>query len=204
MPMTLFLLPFMLSHFTIKAAASTLTTSRHYCSNSSTFTPNSTYHTNLNHVLCDLVSAASGDKGFFFNSSDVSSSEAIYGGFMCKDDVSKKECKACVKNASLKITRVCHMTKFSVLWYHQCMLGYSDANFSSTMEAKTWLDGYNEENIEKLDDFMKLLNMTMVHAARKTAQHPPRKYGYRDTKYTPEKKKHRLRSSSKGKVEPYS
>ncbi|KAI6703962.1 hypothetical protein NL676_013098, partial [Syzygium grande] len=89
------------------------------------------------------------------------------------------------------------MTKFSVLWYHQCMLGYSDANFSSTMEAKTWLDGYNEENIEKLDEFMKLLNRTMVHAARKAAQHPPRKYGYRDNKYTPEKKKHRLRRSSK-------
>ncbi|KAF8029974.1 hypothetical protein BT93_E2407 [Corymbia citriodora subsp. variegata] len=180
MPMTLLLLLCTLSFATINAAESTLTMSEHYCSNSGTFAPNSTYQANLNRVLADLVSNAYSDsnEGFFFNSS-----EAVYGSFMCKGDVSKKECAECVKNASVEITRICRMTNVSILWYDQCMLRYSNANFSSTVEMKPWLGGYNEENIEQPDKFMKLLNKTMDYTVREAAEHPPRIYGHRDAKF---------------------
>ncbi|KAF8029975.1 hypothetical protein BT93_E2408 [Corymbia citriodora subsp. variegata] len=183
MPMTLFLLLCTLSFSTINAAEFTLTISKHHCSNSSTFAPNSTYRANLDRVLHDLVSNASSshDTGFF------TSSEAVYGSFMCKGDVSKGECEECVKNASLEITRLCQLTKVSILWYDQCMLRYADVNFSSTVEMEPLLDDYNGENTEKPDELAKLLNKKMNYAAREAALHSPRMYGHSETKFTREK-----------------
>ncbi|KAK3433339.1 hypothetical protein EUGRSUZ_D00847 [Eucalyptus grandis] len=184
MPMTIILLLCTLSFFFINAAESTLTLSKHYCLNSSTFAPNSTYQAHLNRVLADLVSNASSDcnERFLFTSSN-----AVYGSFMCRGDVSKEECAKCVNNARVKIIRLCQLTKVSILWYDQCRLFYSDTNFSSTVEMKPWLGGYNEENIEQPDEFMKLLNETMVHVAKEAAWHRPRNYGYQDVKFTREK-----------------
>ncbi|KAI6703973.1 hypothetical protein NL676_013109 [Syzygium grande] len=110
--MTPFLLLCTLGFAAINAAEAILTMSRNYCSNSSTFATNSTYQANLNRVLADLISDASSDRntGYSFNSS-----EAVYGSFMCKGDVSKKECAECVRNASHEIIHVCRMTKVSVL-----------------------------------------------------------------------------------------
>ncbi|XP_048141699.1 cysteine-rich receptor-like protein kinase 25 isoform X1 [Rhodamnia argentea] len=163
--------------------------SKHHCSNSTTFSSHSTYHTNLDRVLDDLVREAGADDvdGFNFTSREASSSEAVYGSFMCKGDVSKKECAECVKNARLAITRICRMTKVSFLWYDQCMLRFSDTNFTRKMELAPLLDGYNEENIEQPDEFMKLLNKTMDHMAREAARHPPRMYGHCDAKLSREK-----------------
>ncbi|KAK3433295.1 hypothetical protein EUGRSUZ_D00886 [Eucalyptus grandis] len=192
MRMIRFLLPFMLSFFTIKAAEFTLTLNTltgHYCLNSSTFTPNSTYHANLNRVLDDLVrdAGANPDNGFNFTSSKASSSNAVYGSFMCRGDVSKKECADCVGNASIQITQLCPMTKVSFLWYDRCMLRYSDTNFTRKVELKPRLAGYNEENIYQPAEFMKVLTVTMDHAAREAAQHPPRMYGHGDAKFSQEK-----------------
>ncbi|KAL3742070.1 hypothetical protein ACJRO7_017535 [Eucalyptus globulus] len=189
MLMTLFLLLRTLSFSTINAAEFTLTMSSHYCSNSSTFTPNGTYHSNLNHVLDCLVrnSGANPDNGFDFALSEASSSEAVCGSFMCRGDVSKKECANCVKNARLEITQLCRMTKVSFMWYDQCMLRYSDTNFTRKVELEPRLVGYNEENIDQSDEFLKLLNETTDHAAREAAQHPPRMYGHRDAKFNQEK-----------------
>ncbi|KAL3742088.1 hypothetical protein ACJRO7_017552 [Eucalyptus globulus] len=189
MATTRFLLFFMLSFFILKATESTITMSSHYCSNSTTFSPNSTYHANLNLVLDDLVRDADADTddGFNFTSSKANSSEAIYGSFMCRGDVPKKECADCVRNASIQITELCRMTKVSFLWYDQCMLRYSDRNFTSKVELEPQLTGYNEENIEQPDEFMNLLNETTDHAAKEVAQHPPKMYGHREAKFHREK-----------------
>ncbi|XP_010052451.2 cysteine-rich receptor-like protein kinase 5 [Eucalyptus grandis] len=185
MPMTLFLLLCTLSFSTISAAEFTLTISRHYCSNSSTIAPNSTYQANLIRVLHDLVSSASSDRDEGFS---VTSSEAVYGSFMCRGDVSKTECMECIKNASVEITRLCQLTKVSILWYDQCMLRYADVNFSSTVEMEPLLDDYNGENTENPDDLVKLLNKTLNSAAREAAWHSSRMYGHREAKFTREKK----------------
>ncbi|KAK3433353.1 hypothetical protein EUGRSUZ_D00831 [Eucalyptus grandis] len=163
--------------------------SSHYCSNSTTFSPNSTYHANLNRVLDDLVrdAGANPDNGFNFTSSKASTSNAVYGSFMCRGDVSKKECANCVRNARIRITQLCRMTKVSFLWYDQCMLRYSDTNFTRKVELKPLLAGYNEENIDQSDEFMKVLSVTTDHAAREAARHPPRMYGHGHAKFSQEK-----------------
>ncbi|KAK3433337.1 hypothetical protein EUGRSUZ_D00849, partial [Eucalyptus grandis] len=144
-----------------------------------------TYQANLIRVLHDLVSSASSDRdeGFF-----LTSSEAVYGSFMCRGDVSKAQCMECIKNASVEITRLCQLTKVSILWYDQCMLHYADVNFSSTVEMEPLLDDYNGENTENPDDLVKLLNKTMNSAAREAAWHSSRMYGHREAKFTREKK----------------
>ncbi|KAL3742068.1 hypothetical protein ACJRO7_017533 [Eucalyptus globulus] len=185
MPMTLLLLLCTFSFFTINPAESTLTISKHHCSNSSTFAPNSTYPADLRRVLHDLVSNASSDRneGFFFTSS-----KAVYGSFMCRGDVLKEECEECVKKGNVEITGLCQLTKVSILWYDQCMLRYADANFSSTVEMEPLLDDYNGENTEKPDELVKLLNKTMNSVATEAAQHSPWMYGHREAKFTPGKK----------------
>ncbi|KAL3742069.1 hypothetical protein ACJRO7_017534 [Eucalyptus globulus] len=99
MPMTLFLLLCTLRFATINADESTLTMSKYYCSNCRTFAPNSIYQANLKRVLHDLVSNASSDcnEGFFFTSS-----QAVDGSFMCRGDVSKRECANASKTQASK------------------------------------------------------------------------------------------------------
>ncbi|XP_030533260.1 cysteine-rich repeat secretory protein 1-like [Rhodamnia argentea] len=175
--MALFLLPFMLSLSTIKAADPTQAVRGLYCSNSSTFASKSAYQANLKRVLDDLVHRAGGpDQGTCFTSKGTSSSVGVYGSFMCRGGISKKECVGCVKRASCEITSLCQMTKVSILWYDQCMLRYSDTDFYKKVEQEPRLHAYYEWHIEERRKLRELLSNTNSDTSRETAP-PPHSYG---------------------------
>ncbi|KAM5588587.1 hypothetical protein ABKV19_006846 [Rosa sericea] len=60
----------------------------HICPNTTVFTPNSTFQTNRNQLLSNLVSNANRDNGFY-----QTTAGGVDGLFLCRGDVSTDVCK---------------------------------------------------------------------------------------------------------------
>ncbi|KAL5138002.1 Cysteine-rich receptor-like protein kinase 25 [Glycine soja] len=107
----------------------------HSCSSNKTFTPNSTYQSNLQTLLTSLSSHATTAQ--FFNTTTGggdAAGENIYGSFMCRGDVSNHTCQECIKTATQQITVRCLNSKEALIWYHECMVRYSNRCFFSAVE----------------------------------------------------------------------
>ena len=105
------------------------------CTSNNTFTPNSTFHTNLNTLLSSLSSNVSTGNVRFFNTTAGShGSDTVYGLFMCRGDVPLALCKECAGFAAQTIASSCPLATEAVIWYNECLLRYSNRFFFSSME----------------------------------------------------------------------
>ncbi|XP_019441540.1 PREDICTED: putative receptor-like protein kinase At4g00960 isoform X2 [Lupinus angustifolius] len=107
------------------------------CISNKTFTPNSTFHLNLNTLLSTLSSKLlSGNNIRFFKtfSGENDHSNTVYGLFMCRGDVPFPLCKECVGFATQTIASTCIASKEAIIWYNECLLRYSYRFFFSIME----------------------------------------------------------------------
>ncbi|ESW15183.1 hypothetical protein PHAVU_007G051100 [Phaseolus vulgaris] len=106
----------------------------HSCSSNKTFTPNTAYETNLRTLLTSLSSHATTAQFFNTTTGGGDGSEIIYASFMCRGDVSNRTCQECVRTAAEQISRVCPISKEALIWYHECLVRYSNRCFFSTLE----------------------------------------------------------------------
>ncbi|XP_017413198.2 uncharacterized protein LOC108324779 [Vigna angularis] len=106
----------------------------HSCSSNKTFAPNSTYESNLRTLLPSLSSHAT--TALFFNttSDGGDGKEIIYASFMCRGDVTNHTCQECIRTAAQQISQVCPNSKEALIWYHECLVRYSNRCFFSTLE----------------------------------------------------------------------
>ncbi|XP_057996814.1 cysteine-rich receptor-like protein kinase 44 isoform X2 [Hevea brasiliensis] len=148
-----------------------LTPSKHNCSNT-TFTPNSTYHINLDSVLSSLRSKsnATRENGFYNSSAGNTSGAKVYGSFLCRGDLSPQECQECVDTVTEIITQICPGKKEAIIWYDQCMIRYSNKSFFSIMEYEPFLHEANGENNKEPNGFMDVLNKTMNNMVSKVVR----------------------------------
>ncbi|KAL4628557.1 hypothetical protein ACB092_05G247800 [Castanea dentata] len=114
----------------------------HYCSNE-TFTPNSTYQSNLNLVLSSLSSNSSIESGFYnITVGQNSSNNTIYSLFLCRGDVTTEVCQVCVATATKNLVQqYCPRGRWVVIWYDECMLRYSEPNFFIIMDDQVFMSG---------------------------------------------------------------
>ncbi|KAB2609420.1 cysteine-rich receptor-like protein kinase 10 [Pyrus ussuriensis x Pyrus communis] len=102
------------------------------CPNTTTFTPNSTFQSNLNRLLSALSSNANRSTGFY-NATVQTTNNAVYGLFLCRGDVVGTDaCETCVVTAIAEAPQLCSFKKQVVIWYDDCMLRYSNESFFST------------------------------------------------------------------------
>ncbi|XP_059661491.1 cysteine-rich receptor-like protein kinase 25 [Cornus florida] len=136
------------------------------CPNSTTFTPNTTYHTNLNLLLSNLSSNATTPDNGFYTTTAGRSPNTVHGLFLCRGDVTTDQCHNCVKTASQEILQECPNRTVTTVWYDECLLGYSSRNIFSTMDISVWITLPNSTNVsEEPDRFMELLASTMDELA---------------------------------------
>ncbi|XP_021819763.1 cysteine-rich receptor-like protein kinase 10 isoform X3 [Prunus avium] len=121
----------------------------HFCPNTTTFTPNSTFQSNLNRLLSTLSSNATSPSGFYNATAYSSSSnDAIYGLFLCRGDLAATDaCKSCVSTATSEVVQRCPTKKQVVIWYDDCMLRYSNESFFSTAAESPRLFMWNTQNV---------------------------------------------------------
>ncbi|KAK7391017.1 hypothetical protein VNO78_19295 [Psophocarpus tetragonolobus] len=103
------------------------------CTSNNTFTPNTTFSTNLNTLLSYLSSNVTNNVRFF-NATAGNDSDTVYGLYMCRGDVPFPLCRECVGFATQTISSSCPTSKEAVIWYNECLLRYSYRFIFSKME----------------------------------------------------------------------
>ncbi|KAM3749626.1 hypothetical protein ACB098_05G200500 [Castanea mollissima] len=133
------------------------------CPKEPNFTPNSTYQSNLNHLLSSLSSNANLETGFYNTTVGHNPPNIVYGLFLCRGDVTPNVCQDCVSTATKDIVQhYCPTGIEATIWYDQCMLRYSNESFFSSMID--WPRSYscNDSKITVLDRFDQILG-TMIN-----------------------------------------
>ncbi|RXH72123.1 hypothetical protein DVH24_033661 [Malus domestica] len=137
----------------------------HICPNTTTFTPNSTFQSNLNRLLSNLSSNANRSTGFY-NVTVQTTNNAVYGLFLCRGDVvSTDACETCVATATTEAPQRCPVEKQVVIWYDDCMLRYSNVSFFSTVtESPRWYM-WNTQNATDPTRFNQVMAASVNQAA---------------------------------------
>ncbi|XP_012449130.1 cysteine-rich receptor-like protein kinase 25 isoform X2 [Gossypium raimondii] len=158
-----FLLLLSLFSFTIEAQQQTYLF--HYCPNTTIFSPNSTYKTNLDRLLISLTSNATAGSFFHNTTTGKHNSGIVYGLFLCRGDVSTKGCQDCVSTATKDVIQRCPVEKTAVIWYDNCLIHYSNQSIFSTpaMVPKFYL--INTANVSNQERFNQILATTMNDGA---------------------------------------
>ncbi|TQE00034.1 hypothetical protein C1H46_014412 [Malus baccata] len=139
------------------------------CPNTTTFTPNSTFQSNLNRLLSTLSSNANHSTGFY-NATVQSTNNAVYGLFLCRGDVVGTDaCETCVATATAKAPQLCSLNKQVVIWYDDCMLRYSNESFFSTAPELTPLYMWDMDNATDQTRFNQVVAASMNEVATEAA-----------------------------------
>ncbi|CAL5345842.1 unnamed protein product [Camellia sinensis] len=128
-----------------------------------TYTPNSTYKSNLDILLSVLSSNATLTNGFYnFNVGQNSSKDVVHGLFLCRGDVSANDCQNCVSTASKELIQLCPKQKTAIAYYDNCLLRYSNQYIFSVLDRSSPHEMHNPINItNNLDRFKQVLSNIM-------------------------------------------
>ncbi|XP_022845863.1 cysteine-rich receptor-like protein kinase 10 isoform X2 [Olea europaea var. sylvestris] len=138
----------------------------HWCPDTATYSPNSTYRSNLNQTLLSLSSNGTWENGFYTYKVGHGPSDTVYGLFLCRGDVNTDDCQQCVKDAITDVLKRCPKEKRATIWYDYCMLRYSNESILSRLEMSFTLYLSNMENItDEPNRFRQLLGETMNEIA---------------------------------------
>ncbi|XP_060675529.1 cysteine-rich receptor-like protein kinase 10 [Ziziphus jujuba] len=145
-----------------------------FCSNTTTFNPNSPYKSNLDVVLFNLSWNAAQESDCIYQDADAGgvngTSNYVYGNYLCRGDVNSTICHGCVL-ASIEFARQnCSVEKEMIVWYDEWMLRYSNQSFRSTMSVYPYFYMWNVENATEMDKFKQEVEKTMNEFASKAAR----------------------------------
>ncbi|PRQ19662.1 putative protein kinase RLK-Pelle-DLSV family [Rosa chinensis] len=154
----------------------------HSCPNTTVFTPNSTFQSNLNHLLSTLSSNAT-RTGFYNATSGRTPNDTVYGLFLCRGDVTTTACKSCVTTATSEVVQRCPVEREVVIWYNDCMLRYSNKSFFSVASESPKMFAWNTQNVSiEPNRFSQVLaNLTEVATA---AANSGEKFATREVNFT--------------------
>ncbi|CAN6552851.1 unnamed protein product [Malus baccata var. baccata] len=136
----------------------------HVCNSTTTFTQNSTYHSNLNLLLSSLTSNATIDAGYYYTTtSSQESNSAVYGAFLCRGDLTSSTCQDCVTTAATEaVQKYCPFRKVTLLWYDECMLRYGNVSFFRKMNESPSAYFPNPYNATEPNRFNQLVAETVT------------------------------------------
>ncbi|OMO64923.1 hypothetical protein COLO4_31704 [Corchorus olitorius] len=133
------------------------------CTNTTSFTPNSTFQRNLNFLLSSLSSNSTRENRFYNLSVGIDPENIAYGLFLCRGDAPKEICQDCVGTAVKDIVQHCPNDRAAIITYEECMLRYSNENFFGRVELKPALQQTNVLNVSQQGEFRELLEKTTLN-----------------------------------------
>ncbi|KAL5578986.1 hypothetical protein UlMin_011428 [Ulmus minor] len=141
----------------------------HNCTNyTTTFTPNSIYQSNLNHILSALSSNATRESYNATAGNDPST--AVYSLFLCRGDMNPTACRNCVQFADKDADKRCPGEKQMMIWYDECQLRYSNVSFFGIPAERPRVALLNTANNSDQAPFNRLVNQTLKEVAGEAAK----------------------------------
>ncbi|KAL1201626.1 Cysteine-rich receptor-like protein kinase 8 [Cardamine amara subsp. amara] len=143
----------------------------HVCRNTTTFSRNSTYFTNLKTLLISLSSTNASYSTGFQSATAGQAPNKVTGLFLCRGDVSPEVCRNCVDSCVDDTFNRCPNEKEVSLYYENCMITYSNRNILSTRRTSGGyiLSNQNNMSSNQRDRFVELVSSTMNQAAFEAA-----------------------------------
>ncbi|CAA0393588.1 Protein kinase domain [Arabidopsis thaliana x Arabidopsis arenosa] len=157
----------------LKTVTSDPTYLYHICPNTTTYSRNSSYLTNLRTVLSSLSSPNAAYASLFDNAAagEENDSNRVYGVFLCRGDVSAEICRDCVAFAANETLQRCPREKVAVIWYDECMVRYSNQSIVGQMRIRPGVFLTNKQNIteNQVSRFNESLPALLIDVAVKAA-----------------------------------
>ena len=156
----------------------------HNCTNTSTFTPNSIYQSNLNDLLSVLSSNSNRES--YYATAGNDSSTTVYGQFLCRGDMNATACRNCVQFAVEDAVKRCPVEKQNMIWYDECQLRYSDRSFFGIPAERPRIALLNTANNSNQAPFIRLVNQTLKEVAGEAAKGLPgeKKFATKEATFT--------------------
>ncbi|XP_077211037.1 antimicrobial ginkbilobin-2-like protein [Tasmannia lanceolata] len=151
----------------------------HFCSSSNTYTANGPYAKNLNQLLSSL-SIKVPPTGFGLGSVGQGLGR-VNGLSLCRGDVSSADCKTCVVDATSEIRQLCPYNEEAILWYDNCLLHYSNAEFFGQIDNKNKFYMWNTQNVSDPMSFNQKTR-ELIHRLSLKAYVSPLKFATGDMK----------------------
>ncbi|KAG5516561.1 hypothetical protein RHGRI_037318 [Rhododendron griersonianum] len=151
----------------------------------STYAPNSTYHTNLN-TLFSALSSNNASNGFYNFTAGSSPPDVVYGLFLCRGDVTAAGCRDCVAYASEDVVKRCPRSKEVTVWYEQCWLRYSNKSMFNYPDTREWFILENTPlNVTDGNHFNEVLGQDSVKNSIDVVSTPQMAYDKRKNNFSP-------------------
>ncbi|CAH8275637.1 unnamed protein product [Arabidopsis lyrata] len=177
-----FILLFLFSLLTsFKASAQKPTFTYDHCPNTTTYSRNSTYFTNLKTLLSSLSSPNASYSTGFQNAKVGQAPDRVTGLFLCRGDLSPEVCRNCIAFSVNETLTRCPNQREAVFYYEECMLRYSHKNILSTLIYHGGFIMTNPNNISsQLEDrFGDFVSSTMNQAAEEAVNNSRKFYTIR-------------------------
>ncbi|KAG6466798.1 hypothetical protein ZIOFF_075388 [Zingiber officinale] len=104
------------------------------------YNSSSSFGRSLSGLLSSLTFLSSNSNST--NATAGASRDSVYGLYMCQGDLSGSNCQSCIQMAVAGTNQSCPGVRRAIVYYDQCHLSYSDANFFGVVDA----DGFNMTN----------------------------------------------------------
>lgn len=123
---------------------------------------NSSYRSSLDNLLSSMSSDLSPDSKFF-QTSNGSGSNKVYGLFLCYDYATQLDCRQCVEESSLPqdVNKHCPYKYEATVWVDYCLFRYSKRNFSGELNVTGNLPLDNAKNVTDPQRFRSIVNRTL-------------------------------------------
>ncbi|KAL0727217.1 hypothetical protein Bca4012_023310 [Brassica carinata] len=174
----------MLRYSFLRVSAQDPTYTYHVCPNTTTFTRNSTYFTNLRTLLSSLSSPNASYSTGFQNATSGRAPDRVTGLFLCRGDVSPTVCRSCVAFAVNETLNRCPNEREVTLYYDECMLRYSNGNILSTLNTNGGIILYNTQNVTSNQIGFRDLVLSTMNQAATVASTSPRRFAVRKANFT--------------------
>ncbi|XP_052203612.1 cysteine-rich receptor-like protein kinase 10 isoform X12 [Diospyros lotus] len=153
------------------------------CTNTTAYTSNSAFGTNLNTLLSALSNATTAT-GFYNSTAGNSSSDRVYGLFLCRGDVSPQACRQCVANASVDLVKLCPTQREAIVWYDDCLLRYSNQSVFSNQVVVS-MSNTQDIGTSSLTQFKQVVDKTLGDIANQAARNQSgRKFATKDANFS--------------------
>ncbi|KAJ8617990.1 hypothetical protein MRB53_014176 [Persea americana] len=140
------------------------------CDNTANYTNTSSFGTNVKLLLRSLSSNSTSNNGFY-NTSVGQEPNKAYGLTLCRGDATSNACQNCIETASDVILGQCPYGS-ATIWYDECLLRYSNANFLGSSSSPVWIYMWNTQNATNPDQFERVLGELINNLSSRAANEP--------------------------------
>ncbi|CAN8325668.1 unnamed protein product [Cochlearia groenlandica] len=159
----------------------------HVCPNTTTYSKNSIYSSNLRNLLSSLSSNNPFFSNGFYSTASGQSPDTVFGLFLCRGDISPEICRDCVVFAVNDTMNRCPKRKNGFIWYDECMLRYSDRNIfleTSFRNGTTGVILTNTQDVSGNQDRFRDFVLSEMKQISEEAAASSRKFAVNKSKFT--------------------